>query len=366
MLAHTSLGVRFDPVSKLGPLVVMLVLVACGRIGSDAPLDAGTSDASLDGAGATDAGLDGAETSDAAGEGTPPSCRGLANTCGPTGVGSCCDSPLVRGGTYARSYDASNDAMHPDPSFPATVSDFRLDKYEVTVGRFRRFVAAGQGTRTRPPVPGAGAHPLIANSGWDASWNDLLLVKDTAALVAEVKCHAMYQTWTDTPGENESLAMNCITWTEAMAFCAWDGGFVPTEAEWNYAASGGSEQRPYPWSSPPDVLRIDCSYANIYYDSTCVNPPAGAVNRVGSQSPKGDGKWGQSDLAGNVVEWTLDWHAPYANPCADCANLTSGAGRELRGGYFAEGSALQRVAGRGYGVTGARPYPAGVRCARTP
>ena len=115
-----------------------------------------------------------------------------------------------------------------------------------------------------------------------------------------------------------------------MAFCAWDGGFLPTEAEWNYAAAGGSEQRVYPWSNPASSLAIDCSYAN-YVDATgaCVNPPNGAVNRVGSESPAGDSKWGQADLAGNVYEWTLDYFASlYGNPCNDCADLTPALGQD--------------------------------------
>jgi len=334
--------------------LVMLVFVACGRSGSDARLD---------GAGASDAVRDG-----------PPatSCGGLANTCGPTGTESCCDSPVVPGGTYARSYDVSGDGMYPDSSFGATVSDFRLDKYEVTVGRFRAFVNASMGTQASPPASGAGARTLngMANQGgWDPSFN-ASLTTSTTALIAAVKCKAAYQTWTDTAAANESLPMNCITWYEAIAFCAWDGGFMPTEAEWNYSASGGSEQRAYPWSSPPGFLGIDCSYANYFNfnDGFCVNPPTGATNRVGSESPKGDGKWGQSDLAGNVVEWTLDWDAsPYPqNPCPDCANLTPATNRAVRGGGFPYPATAERAAVRGSVPPSARFDNIGVRCARTP
>jgi formylglycine-generating enzyme required for sulfatase activity len=85
---------------------------------------------------------------------------------------------------------------------------------------------------------------------------------DQATLIAAVKCSATYQTWTDSAGSNESRPMNCITWYEAFAFCIWDGGRLSTEAEWNYAAAGGSEQRQYPWSVPPGSTTIDCTYAS--------------------------------------------------------------------------------------------------------
>jgi hypothetical protein len=62
-----------------------------------------------------------------------PSCNGLAATCGPSGTADCCASNLVTGGTFNRSNDAN---------YPATVANFRLDNYEITVGRFRKFVAA--------------------------------------------------------------------------------------------------------------------------------------------------------------------------------------------------------------------------------
>ena len=130
------------------------------------------------------------------------------------------------------------------------------------MGRFRAFVAAGMGTQASPPAPGAGAHPTIPGSGWDANWNTSL-PENTTELLASIKCIPfVFPTWTDIPAANEHRPMNCISWYLAMAFCAWDGGFLPTEAEWNYAAAGGDQQRAYPWSSPVASLSIDPSYAS--------------------------------------------------------------------------------------------------------
>ncbi len=179
--------------------------------------------------------------------GNLPSCVNLAASCGVNGTDTCCASPLVAGGMFFRSYDPVNDGFSGDMKNPATVSDFRLDTYEVTVGRFRKFVEAGLGNQGKPPQAGAGANPYIANSGWDPAWNASLAV-DTNGLKAALKCSVTYQTWTDNPAGAEARPINCVDWFEAFAFCAWDGGFLPTEAEWNYAAAGGAEQRPYPWS----------------------------------------------------------------------------------------------------------------------
>ena len=166
------------------------------------------------------------DVGDVDGSPRPPqytSCMGLALTCGASGMGSCCEpAETVPGGTFLRGYDAASDAYN-EMSYPATVSPFVLDKYEVTVGRFRAFVEAGQGTQASPPGAGSGAHPKLAGSGWDSGWNTSL-VADTSALKAAFKCSATYQTWTDTPGTNENKPMNCVSWYEAMAFCIWDGG----------------------------------------------------------------------------------------------------------------------------------------------
>ena len=87
----------------------------------------------------------------------PQSCKsggpGAGNNCGASGTDDCCASPLVPGGTFNRDND---------PNYPATVSDFRLDKYEITVGRFRAFVNAGMGTQANPPAAGSDANPNVA------------------------------------------------------------------------------------------------------------------------------------------------------------------------------------------------------------
>lgn len=302
--------------------------------------------------------------------------------CGPNGTTNCCASTVVPGnatgaglaGTpFYRSYDVATDGMYPSTANPATLSDFRLDTYEVTVGRFRQFVEAGYGTQAKPPAAGAGARTLNGmadQGGWDASWN-ASLPADTAALTAAVKCIGTYQPWTDTPSGNERRPMNCLSWYVAMAFCIWDGGYLPTEAEWNYAASGGSEQRAYPWSSPAASLILDDSYASYYVDSTkqCfgdrVNGCALTDLVFVGTKPPGNGRWGHADLGGNVWEWNLDWYSTtYLTPCNDCANLSGGSERVVRGGSFAQVmSALRAGYHRNY-APAFRGSDIGVRCAR--
>jgi|SRR5215510_2299210 len=314
--------------------------------------------------------LDGTPNDDGSGNAAVLSCMGLPATCGARGDDSCCTSIEMPGGTYDRSYDLAGDTNSGNTRSPATVSRFRLDKYEVSVGRFRAFVRAGMGTRSTPPATMAGAHPGIAASGWDASWNTAL-VANTVALTEAVKCDAMFQTWTDAPAANENRPMNCFTWYEAAAFCAWDGGYLPTEAEWNYAATGSDQQRAYPWSDPAASLLLDASHASYADGANCVGDGVSGcvvtdLVAVGTK-PAGDGRWGHSDLAGNVAEWALDWAAAYINPCTDCAEVAvPSSTRMIRGGNYGQAATSLRTGHRS-GIPPVNRDPGvGVRCARAP
>ena len=88
---------------------------------------------------------------------------------------------------------------------------------------------------------------------------------------------------------------------------------------------------------------------------------------MGSESPKGDGKWGQTDLAGNVWEWNLDWYSsPYVTTCNNCAYLAAASTRVVRGGSLFNDASLLLSSYRGNITPTGRYSFYGARCARTP
>ncbi len=282
---------------------------------------------------------------------------GAGVNCGASGTRDCCSSLQVPGGTYFRSYDTIFDF---DNSFPATVSDFYLDEFEVTVGRYRNFLAAGGGTQQNPPSDGDGAHPNVSGTGWRAAWA-LDLPATTADAMTGLDCGNRSDNW---PSSRSTHPINCVSWKEAFAFCIWDGGRLPTEAEWNYAAAGGDEQRVFPWSVPPTSVQILDVHATYNDNADEGVGGSGATTTAVGAKPAGNGRWGHADLSGNVLEFLFDHMTrPYSNPCNDCAPNVPTIGRARRGGHYR--SPVERIRA-GFRESGpeTKQTPIGFRCAR--
>jgi formylglycine-generating enzyme required for sulfatase activity len=180
-----------------------------------------------------------------------------------------------------------------------------------------------------------------------------------------------YSTWTSAAGSQENLPINCVDWWEAYAFCIWDGGFLPSEAEWEYAAAGGAQERQYPWGSmsPGSACPgTGCAYA-IY---GCEYPSgSGSCADLSNIAPvgtaaSGAGLWGHLDLAGEMWEWNLDWFDDYTSPCVDCANVTETSTRVFRGSYFGSTPSYLYPPLRYAYTPAVRGNNIGFRCARAP
>ncbi len=238
---------------------------------------------------------------------------------------SCCRAFEVPGGSFNRDNDGE---------YPATISSFVMDEFEVTVDRFAEFVSGYDTAEAHThPVAGAGKSNHIAQ---DPGWQDSFTLPANAdALRTMLKCGSADPSsdptisWTN---PDKSMPANCLSFYVAYAFCIWDGGRLPTEAEWDYAAAGGQLQRLYPWSTSSDPDQSTAAFA-------ASSDRDGSLTPVGS-FPTGVGAFGQQDLAGNVFEWTLDYFAdPYASSaCTDCIETSFAKSHSIRGGAFSSGS----------------------------
>ncbi len=317
------------------------------------------------GASGADSGAGGASGADSGASVPGRSCAGLAPICAGE---SCCTSIDGLGGSFlmGRSTVSGTPDYYPSassielPEHTVTLTSFGLDKYEISVGRMRRFVTAYDGT---PPPGGSGAHPAIPGTGWQSSWSSGLPA-DAAQLAQSFRCSSSYQTWTDSPGANEAVPLNCLDWYVAFAFCVWDGGRLPTEAEWEFAAAGGGENRLFPWGpAAPDATRA------AYFCLGDGQPSCLAADLlpVGSK-PAGAGRYGHLDLAGNVGEWVFDGYTSgfYAtSPATNPANVAAGT-RVARNGGFDYPEINLRAAARDAFPPSTRDRAYGARCARDP
>jgi formylglycine-generating enzyme required for sulfatase activity len=193
------------------------------------------------------------------------------------------------------------------PAHQVTISKgFWLGQTPVTVAAYKRFVS--ETSREMPPTP-------RFNEGWN----------------------------------NALMAIVNVTWDEAQAYCAWAGGRLPMEAEWEYAARGGTTEARY---GPLDEIG--------WYEGNS----GGRTHEVGVKRPN---RLGLFDMLGNVWEWVNDWYdAKYReqSPSADPPGPSKGEARVLRGGGWDGNPGDLRAANRLRGEPDVRGDSIGFRCVR--
>ena len=162
----------------------------------------------------------------------------------------------------------------------------------------------------------------------------------------------------DSGKEDHPVVM--IFWDDAVAYCEWAGLRLPTEAEWEKAASWDAmrrNKRIYPWGDEWDASRCNWRGGDKSY-----------TTKVGAFSPAGDSPCGCADMAGNVWEWVADWYdsdyygrSTSRNP----AGPYRGEYRVLRGGSWDYDPLLLRSANRNMYRPDAALLGRGFRCARS-
>lgn len=265
---------------------------------------------------------------------TRASCNGKTgpgfDTCGASGTESCCRSASVPAGAAGT---------------VKVTTAFELGVYEVTSGRFSAFVDAFggnlRGAATNGSLPGfktADASHLpasrnavddelgpackfrsdIANYG-ARTWPEQQITDTVNRFITDNNDRAADIRADATAPRLHAKPIDCVSYWMAAAFCAWDGGRLPTNAEWVYTALGGSQLRTYPWGNDytkdklvTDFLRdnntftypSDFPWFDNGFNAYHIAPPG--------RKPAGASRWGQQDMGGNLLEWMADIVGPNA------------------------------------------------------
>lgn len=208
------------------------------------------------------------------------------------------------------------------PVHAVFLNAFWIDQYEVTNAQFTKFV---EDTEYTTEIETAGNSWI-----WDFS-------TDNWAQIDGADWQHPNGPTSDLTGLEEHPVVQ-VSWNDAVAYCEWAGGSLPTEAQWEKAARGG-DARLYPWgnilfagqyANGADI-NADVSWADLATDDGyALTAPVGSY-------PQGISPYGAYDMGGNVWEWVADWWNEYYYQNTTLDNPTgptSGDQRGLRGGSW--------------------------------
>jgi len=195
----------------------------------------------------------------------------------------------------------------------------------------------------------------VALDGFWIDRTEVTNVQYQGCVAARVCNASFYANNNDTNGDTQPVVG--VSWQDAVAYCTWVGGRLPTEAEWEYAARG-PESLTYPWGNDWRIGLANCDEDDCQdgYETTA---PVGIF-------PENASWVGALDMAGNVWEWVADWYGDY--PSERQENPTgpaNGIYRVLRGGSWASSAEMTRCSFRDKMAPGTWYNDRGFRCALT-